>query len=290
LVLISLATRTPWLQTATHWNTMQGMQEMAQPGKLQEMAQQAGIPGMMSQEDPRVSELQKQAWGLQSMCSKPGGKVPEAQKKSCYKLTSKALALCSDVCYTEEADFVERAERFKSQLEEKKRETEAVEEEEKAKFIGKCLRNKDGVYTVCDVGASKKSAAAAGYGGSLTSTDGARTLTASEIANRCAEDPECLSLCDMGLSDGDVETLCQGLKRAGAELTSLDVSHNLLADVGVQKLVAAFASGTCPKLEELHIGYNSFGDLGSQMLKGGLKTLRKKLVVHFEGSTLEAVC
>jgi len=129
----------------------------------------------------------------------------------------------------------------------------------------------------------QREAASADSGYSLKSTaGGARSLTVGEVVAKCGDDPEMLSLCDMGLGDSDVEPLCQGLKQAGTQLTSLDVSHNLLADVGVQKLVSSLVAGACPKLQELHIGFNSFGELGAQMLKGGLATLRRNLVVHMD--------
>lgn len=248
----------------------------------------------MSPDDPRVKDLQQLAWGLQSLTNKPGGRLPEKFKSDCYKLASRAIAVCSDVEYTEEQDFVERSSKFFGLIEAKKKEVAEVEEAEKKKITGKCYRSATtGVYAVGDVtfdqrsekSAASKAAAAIDSGRSLSSTaGGARSLTASEVVARLTEDPEALSLCDMSLGDSDVETLCQALKKAGAELTSLDVSHNLLADVGVQRLVSALATGACPKLKELHVGFNSFGELGAKMLTGGLCAMRKTLVVHLDGN------
>lgn len=247
----------------------------------------------MSPDDPRVKDLQQLAWGLQSLTNKPGARLPDKFKSDCYKLASRAIAVCSDVEYTEEQDFVERSSKFFGLIEAKKKEVAEVEETEKKKITGKCYRSATtGHYAVGDVtfdqrsekSAASKAAAAIDSGRSLSSTaGGARSLTSSEVVARLTEDPEALSLCDMSLGDSDVETLCQGLKKAGAELTSLDVSHNLLADVGVQRLVSALATGACPKLKELHVGFNSFGELGAKMLTGGLCAMRKTLVVHLDG-------
>lgn len=244
---------------------------------------------MMEPDDPRVKKLQELAWGLQTVTNKPGGRLPDDFKRECYKLTSRAIALCSDVAYTEEEDFLERSKVFIEQLTAKKKKAGEVEEAEKAKLVGKCFRADTGgnytVQKVADRAATVSGAAARDAEKSLISTaGGARALTASEVAARCAEDPGDLSLCALGLGDSDMEPICQGLKQAGAALTCLDLSHNLLADVGIQKLVSALASGTCPKLQELHVSHNSFGELGIQMLQGGLTKLRRGLVVHLNAS------
>jgi hypothetical protein len=242
---------------------------------------------MIAPDDPRVEHLQKEAWGLQSLTSKPGSRLPEDFKRDVYRLGSRAVALCTDIAYTEEKDFEERSKLFLEQIAAKKKECEKVEEAEKEKLVGKCFRiESGGNYTVKKVTDRSKQVqedTVLNAGRSLTSTaGGARALTASEVAARCAEDPGDLSLCGMGLGDSDMEPICKGLKQAGAALTTLDLSHNLLADVGIQKLVSALASGTCPKLQELHVSHNSFGDLGAQMLQGGLAKLRRGLVVHVD--------
>lgn len=110
----------------------------------------------------------------------------------------------------------------------------------------------------------------------------AQALTADEVANRCQDDPEALFLCDIGIGDTDIDALCAGLKRAGQNLTTLDISCNQVADAGLQKLVTAFAGGICPKLTELYVGCNSFGEQGLAMLNGGLRVLRKGLTIHLE--------
>jgi hypothetical protein len=238
----------------------------------------------MDPDDPRVKDLQQLAWSLQSLTNKPGARLPEDFKRECYKLSSKVNSLCSDAAYTEEEDFVERSKDFWKLLEEKKKECADVEEAEKKKVTGKCYRqNASGGYEVADVtdrSCSSRATADIDAVHSLKSTaGGARSLTVKEVVARCRDDPEVLSLCDMGLGDSDAEILCQALKQGGADITSLDISHNFLADVGVQRLVSALASGTCPKLKELHIGFNSFGELGTQILTGGLAALRRNLVV-----------
>jgi hypothetical protein len=238
----------------------------------------------MDPDDPRVKDLQQLAWSLQSLTNKPGARLPEDFKRECYKLSSKVNSLCTDAAYTEEEDFVERSKAFWKLLEDKKKECADVEEAEKKKITGKCYRqNASGGYEVADVtdrSCSSRATADIDAVHSLKSTvGGARSLTVKEVVARCRDDPEVLSLCDMGLGDSDAEILCQALKQGGADITSLDISHNFLADVGVQRLVSALASGTCPKLKELHIGFNSFGELGTQILTGGLAALRRNLVV-----------
>jgi len=109
-----------------------------------------------------------------------------------------------------------------------------------------------------------------------------QALTAEEVAARCRDDPEALFLCDVGIGDTDIDALCKGLKNAGRELTTLDISNNQIADAGLQALVTAFAGGMCPKLTELYIGCNSFGEQGLTMLNSGLRVLRKGLTIHAE--------
>jgi len=105
------------------------------------------------------------------------------------------------------------------------------------------------------------------------------------VAARCRDDPESLWLGSAGLGDSDVGALCEGLRRGGSQLTSLDLSRNSIADVGVQRLTTAFASGLCPKLEQLWLDGNSFGVLGTEMLKSGLGALRRNLTVHVDPSS-----
>jgi hypothetical protein len=241
---------------------------------------------MIDPEDPRVKDLQQLAWGLQTLSNKPGNRLPEDYRRECYKLASRAINLCSDIAYTEEQDFAERSEEFVKQIHAKKKHAQEVEEAEKAKLVGKCFRaDSSGNYTVGNVADRSRTPidSTSGEAKSLISTaGGVLALTASEVVARCKEDPEALFLCDLGLGDSDMEQICQGLKQAGSTLTSLDLSHNLLADVGVQKLVTALASGACPKLKELHISHNSFGELGKQILQGGLTKLRRDLVVDID--------
>eukprot|EP00929_Paragymnodinium_shiwhaense_P046067 TRINITY_DN23480_c0_g3_i1.p1 TRINITY_DN23480_c0_g3~~TRINITY_DN23480_c0_g3_i1.p1 ORF type:complete len:474 (-),score=111.84 TRINITY_DN23480_c0_g3_i1:245-1666(-) len=105
-------------------------------------------------------------------------------------------------------------------------------------------------------------------------------ITSSEVAARCQDDPEALWLCDLNLGDGDMEAVCQGLRRGGSRTTSLDISHNRIGDAGIQRLATELAKGSCPKLAELWVGGNSFSQLGAQMLTGGVKAMRKSLSIH----------
>jgi len=241
---------------------------------------------MMDERDPRVKKLQDLSWGLGTMMSKPGGKLPEAYKREVHRLTSKAISLCTDAPYLEEEDFVERAAEFTKKIEAKKIEAQEVEQREIAKLTGKCYRAAgNGGYVVGSVsskGAITGGADAAEFSTTAGGARGGAKLTAGEVVSRCGEDPEVLFLCNMGLRDSDVEALCEGLKRGGEKLTSLDLSYNALADAGVQKLITALARGMCPKLQELCLGGNAFGPLGVEMLQGGLKALRKGLSVELE--------
>merc|ERR1712166_1632182 len=88
-------------------------------------------------------------------------------------------------------------------------------------------------------------------------------------------------LCDFGLGDADLDAVCQGVRRGGSRLTSLDLSNNAIGDAGIQRLVAELAKGTCPRLSELWVGNNAFGELGLSVLKSGLGALRRGLKVHY---------
>eukprot|EP00913_Durusdinium_trenchii_P020797 g19537.t1 len=66
------------------------------------------------------------------------------------------------------------------------------------------------------------------------------------------------------------------------DVTELDLSHNSIKDTGVQALVAALASGAAPKLRELKLYSNEFGQLGETMLTQGLPVFRKDLKVQWQ--------
>lgn len=80
-------------------------------------------------------------------------------------------------------------------------------------------------------------------------------------------------------TDEDLAELLPRLKD-NEDLTEIDLSHNHIKDAGVQALVAALAGGAAPKLKELRLYSNEFGELGQTMLTQGLPVFRKKLVVH----------
>lgn len=249
-------------------------------------------PGtLMDEQDPRVKQLQDAAWRLNTLTSKPGAKdlIPEDFKRQLWKVSSRASALCANAAYTEADDFVERAAVLRKEIADKEQELKEVEALETQKRTGNCLKPTGlGTYEVTkklDPSSRRAPSEAIRWTESAGTTDrgaGAGALTASEVAERCAEDPEALFLCGIGLRDGDMDALCSGLGRAGKDLTSLDLSHNSIADAGVQRLATGFARGLCPQLSELWMAGNPFGELGSQMLKGGLCAMRKGLVVHID--------
>merc|ERR1711988_570244 len=83
------------------------------------------------------------------------------------------------------------------------------------------------------------------------------------------------------LKDDDIAELAASLK-GNEVIEEIDLSHNDIMDTGVQTLVGALANGSAPNLKELRLYENKWGELGRTMLEGGLKVLRKKLVVHLE--------
>eukprot|EP00927_Polykrikos_kofoidii_P017367 TRINITY_DN17901_c0_g1_i1.p1 TRINITY_DN17901_c0_g1~~TRINITY_DN17901_c0_g1_i1.p1 ORF type:complete len:437 (+),score=86.43 TRINITY_DN17901_c0_g1_i1:91-1401(+) len=270
---------------------------------------------MMEEGDPRVKELQQMAWGLQSFCAKPGGRLPEDYKNKCHKFTSKALALCSNAAYMEQSDFVGRAEEFKKQIERTRKEAEEVEEDHKKAWKAKCFVAKgEGGYTVSkradsyfvdgtggmpqpektnvqraieEATATLEAERPAHETPSVVPLPGdepwptcAGQLSAKEVAARCAEDPEALWLSGLGVTDSDIEAVNIGILRGGSSLTALDLSHNAIGDAGIQRLATAFAKGACPKLKDLWLGGNEFGEMGSQILTSGLSALRRDLTIH----------
>lgn len=88
------------------------------------------------------------------------------------------------------------------------------------------------------------------------------------------------------LKDEDVKDLFASLK-GNDVVEEMDLSHNEIMDVGIQTLVGALANGAAPNLKELRLYENKWGELGRTMLEGGLKVLRKKLVVHLEAPSLK---
>lgn len=244
---------------------------------------------MMEESDPRVKKLQDLAWSVQSVSNKPGGKLPEADKRDAYKVTSRAIELCSDCVYMEEEDFVQKAAVLTRELEAKKLEVKEKEEAEIERLKGRCFRPSSaasGGYAVADKTDRPSSQVSqhAQAAAAMRTTQGGeeRPLTAEDIVAKCRDDPEALWLADAGLTDGNVDALVEGLRRGGADLTSIDLSSNHIADAGVQKLVAALVGGACPKLTTLWLEGNSFGPLGLQMLQAGLGALRRGLSVKLD--------
>jgi len=236
------------------------------------------------QDDPRVKALQSLAWGLQTASNKPGEKIiSESFKRECYTLGSRAVSLCADVRYLAEADFAERAEAFTREIEAKKIELAKVEEQERRRLERKCLRpGADGGYEIADKARRGEAETPVWQGNPAVKVDEshrAPTMTFDELVARCRDDPEALWLSNMDMQDGDMELLSDVLKRCGAQILSLDLSHNRIGDAGVQRLVSALAGGACPQLRECWFGGNSFDHLGLQMLRG-LGVLRKSMTLH----------
>jgi len=211
--------------------------------------------------------------------------------REAYKITSKAISVCGSAGYLEEADFLERSEVLRKEIEAKKIELKEVEDIEIEKLAGKCYRAAGGgSYAVTNVvgpGGALSNGGHVDPNAPLPTTAGemsAKAITASEVVARCHDDPEALWLSNVGLRDSGLDAVCDGLRRGGSQLTSLDLSHNHIADAGIQRLVTALASGACPHLQELWLGGNEFGALGSQILTAGLGALRKNLSVHIEES------
>merc|ERR1712050_629602 len=82
-------------------------------------------------------------------------------------------------------------------------------------------------------------------------------------------------------TDEDLAEVIEKLK-GNEDVTELDLSHNHIKDAGIQALVAALAGGAAPKLRELRLYSNNFGELGQTMLTQGLPVFRKKLEVHWK--------
>merc|ERR1719410_2538900 len=83
------------------------------------------------------------------------------------------------------------------------------------------------------------------------------------------------------ITDEEVAEIAESLKGNKA-VEELDLSHNHIKDVGIQKLVGVLAAGAAPNLRELRIYSNEFTDLGKVMLTQGLRVFRKKLEIHHE--------
>ncbi|CAE7752427.1 unnamed protein product [Symbiodinium sp. CCMP2456] len=94
----------------------------------------------IGENDPRVKKLQEIAWGLQSVTNRPGNRLPEDAKRAAYRVTSRAIALCTNAEYVEVDDFVKRAAALTKEIEDKKKELQELEEAIKADLSGKCYR------------------------------------------------------------------------------------------------------------------------------------------------------
>ncbi|CAL1138618.1 unnamed protein product [Cladocopium goreaui] len=82
-------------------------------------------------------------------------------------------------------------------------------------------------------------------------------------------------------TDEDLTEVIEKLKD-NQDVTELDLSHNKIKDSGIQALVAALAAGAAPKLRELKVYSNEFGQLGETMLTQGLPVFRRDLKVEWQ--------
>jgi len=84
------------------------------------------------------------------------------------------------------------------------------------------------------------------------------------------------------MTDDDLDVLLDAV-RTSEVVKELDLSHNDLRDVGVQKLVSVLADETClPNLETVRLYKNGFTSLGMTMLTQGLAVFRPNLKLILE--------
>eukprot|EP00656_Telonema_subtile_P020890 TRINITY_DN2194_c0_g2_i2.p1 TRINITY_DN2194_c0_g2~~TRINITY_DN2194_c0_g2_i2.p1 ORF type:complete len:200 (+),score=64.84 TRINITY_DN2194_c0_g2_i2:741-1340(+) len=82
------------------------------------------------------------------------------------------------------------------------------------------------------------------------------------------------------VTDVEMKEIIEAL--AGNEqISSLDLSHNELTDIGVQQLVTCMAMGGAPNLKELRIVKNKYEKMGQNML-AGLQAMRKNLKLTYD--------
>merc|ERR1712196_642227 len=82
--------------------------------------------------------------------------------------------------------------------------------------------------------------------------------------------------------DEDLEVLLDHVRESDV-VRELDLSHNNIQDIGVQKLVTVLADAKAlPNLETLRIYKNCFTSLGETMVTQGLAVFRPKLKVVLE--------
>eukprot|EP00657_Telonema_sp_P-1_P007043 TRINITY_DN26614_c0_g1_i2.p2 TRINITY_DN26614_c0_g1~~TRINITY_DN26614_c0_g1_i2.p2 ORF type:complete len:196 (+),score=48.75 TRINITY_DN26614_c0_g1_i2:570-1157(+) len=88
----------------------------------------------------------------------------------------------------------------------------------------------------------------------------------------------CLSVCR--LTDAEAGAIASALE-GNDTVTSLDLSHNELGDLGIQQLLTCMAMGGAKNLTELRINSNKYGPMGRNML-AGLATMRKGLKLSYD--------
>jgi hypothetical protein len=84
------------------------------------------------------------------------------------------------------------------------------------------------------------------------------------------------------LTDEDVQILLEAIRHSET-VTEIDLSHNDVADIGVQHLVAALCDpAVLPSLQTVRLYKNKLTALGESMVKEGLSAFRPKLKVLLE--------
>jgi len=95
-----------------------------------------------------------------------------------------------------------------------------------------------------------------------------------------ANEVERIELSVSRITDCEMIQVAKALESNDA-LTSLDLSHNEISDLGIQGLVTSLAMGGAKGLKELRIISNKYGAMGKTML-GGMCSMRKELKLVYD--------
>ncbi|CAD7969230.1 unnamed protein product [Amoebophrya sp. A120] len=267
----------------------------------------------------QVEKLREFAWKVQSRHHKPGCVLPEDFKKQAFRETGKVVSYCLDCLkYVGEADFKERAPGMRKRMQEILTEIERLEQESKDHRATLAFKPdaESGSYSIqskascsgnkgdgrAPGGKDEKllgdDETAAGASTSSSSSTGPSTKMPAELA----ESKKCngitatgvkqylkgnvLKLPKLGLGDTDMGSVLEVCKDS-SYIQTLDLSHNEIADAGMQQLVAFLASpDNLPSLKTVRIDGNAeMTELGRCMVTG-LRMLRKK--VEFVATEEEA--
>ena len=100
------------------------------------------------------------------------------------------------------------------------------------------------------------------------------------------EAPEKLELSVCRITDKECGELAAALK-GDATVKHINLAFNQIGDVGIQALVTALATGAAKNLQKLEVNNNTFGEMGTRMMRG-VTMMRKGLVLVTE-STIDRV-